>query len=207
MTDKAFDPLSYDTFAAAVVRALLGTARAPLEPLKRFEGAGVYALYYQGTLPSYSLISKRNIPIYVGQAIPEGGRKGGRGLGQVPGEVLYRRLKDHAKSIRQARNLRVEDFSCRYLVVVPVWVSVAEEFLLKTYQPLWNHYLDGFGNHDPGSGRYDQENSLWDTLHAGRPWAAKLRSRRESAEAIAAQVEKFLRNLKRDRPELFRENA
>lgn len=125
----------------------------------------------------------------------------------MPGEVLYRRLKDHAKSIRQAQNLRLEDFSCRYLVVVPVWVSVAEEFLLKTYQPVWNHFLEGFGNHDPGSGRYDQENSLWDTLHAGRPWAAKLRPRRESAEAIAARVEKFLRSLKRDGPELFRENA
>jgi hypothetical protein len=204
---EEFDPLSYETFADAVVRALLGKLTVPLGALKRFEGAGVYAVFYRGNVPCYRLISGREIPIYVGQAIPEGGRKGGKGLGGVPGDVLHRRLRDHAKSIQQAKNLQLEDFSCRYLVVVPVWVSVAEEFLLKTYRPVWNHLLDGFGNHDPGKGRYDQENSLWDTLRVGRPWASKLRPRTESPDAIASRVAKFLDDLKVERPELFAERT
>ena len=207
MSTEEFDPLRYETFAGAVVRALLERPMVPLEPLDRFEGAGVYAIFYKGALPFYRVISGRDIPIYVGQAIPEGGRKGGKGLGHQPGGVLYKRLRDHAKSIGQVKNLRAEDFSCRYLVVVPVWVSIAEEFLLKTYQPVWNHLVDGFGNHDPGRGRYDQENSLWDTLHEGRPWAKKLRARKESAGGISSRVEEFLNKLKRERPEIFREKA
>jgi len=39
---------------------------------------------------------------------------------------------------------------------------------------LWNIVLDGFGNHEPGSGRYNQQRSAWDIIHPGRQWAEKL---------------------------------
>jgi len=48
------------------------------------------------------------------------------------------------------------------------------KMLIEKYKPLWNTVLDGFGNHDPGSGRYKQQVSPWDVLHPGRSWAAKL---------------------------------
>jgi len=33
--------------------------------------------------------------------------------------------------------------------------------------------LDGFGNHDPGKGRYEQAKSDWDIIHPGRVWAER----------------------------------
>jgi len=30
---------------------------------------------------------------------------------------------------------------------------------------VWNVVIDGFGNHDPGAGRYNGERTRWDTLH------------------------------------------
>ena len=46
---------------------------------------------------------------------------------------------------------------------------------LRQYKPIWNSCIDGFGNHDPGSGRYSQAKSDWDVLHPGRSWANKLK--------------------------------
>ena len=36
-------------------------------------------------------------------------------------------------------------------------------------------HIDGFGNHDPGKGRYEQARSEWDVLHPGRVWADRLK--------------------------------
>jgi hypothetical protein len=60
------------------------------------------------------------------------------------------------------------------------------------FSPLWNWVLDGYGNHDPGSGRYNQQISPWDILHPGRTWAKKLkpgRSRDQILEEITAHLE------------------
>src|SRR5262249_6824895 len=49
-----------------------------------------------------------------------------------------------------------------------------ERLMIRTAAPVWNVVVDGFGNHDPGSGRYNQKVSPWDTLHPGRPWVIRL---------------------------------
>ena len=113
-------------------------------------------------------------PIYVGKAVPAGARKGGFGLGADPGQVLYKRLAEHAASIEQAHNIDLADFRCRFLVVDDIWIPLAESLLIEMYLPLWNRKIDGFGNHDPGKGRYNQQKSAWDLIHPGRPWAEKL---------------------------------
>ena len=59
--------------------------------------------------------------------------------------------------------------------MVPVWITLAERFLIDHYKPVWNLRLDGFGNHDPGAGRRQGEASWWDTLLPGPTWAAELR--------------------------------
>ncbi len=46
--------------------------------------------------------------------------------------------------------------------------------MTRRYNPLWNSHIDGFGNHDPGKGRYEQAKSEWDVLHPGRVWADRL---------------------------------
>lgn len=173
---KAYDPLNYENLARSVVTALLESVSTSLPPVEKFSGSGVYALYYTGTLPFYSHISSSDLhkPIYVGKAVPTGTRKGNRPIDSESNTELYRRLHDHAKSIEQAKNLDLIEFQTRYLVVVPVWITLAERFLIDHFRPVWNIVVDGFGNHPPGRGRRDMRRPRWDIVHPGRPWAAKL---------------------------------
>lgn len=106
--------------------------------------------------------------------VPPGARKGGYGLGSDPGQALFKRLAEHAGSIEAAKNLNISDFRCRFLVVDDIWIPLAESLLVAMYSPLWNQKINGFGNHDPGSGRYNQQRSPWDVIHPGRAWAYKL---------------------------------
>jgi hypothetical protein len=98
--------------------------------------------------------------------------------------VLFRRLNEHAQSIAQAENLRLADFFCRYLVVDDIWIPLGESLLIERFAPVWNSTVEGFGNHDPGSGRYKSQRPLWDMVHPGRPWANRLRDNRRSAQHI-----------------------
>lgn len=86
------------------------------------------------------------------------------------------------------------DFYCRYLVVDDIWIPLGESLLIDMFSPLWNMLVDGFGNHDPGKGRYNQQRSVWDMIHPGRPWAEKLQPNKKSSEEIIHQVQAFLRN-------------
>lgn len=175
--EEAFNPLDKRNLGQSVAEALLGKPSHSLQPAP-FTGAGIYAIYYSGPLPLYAPISKPKsggvaTPIYVGKAVPEGARKGGYGLGSTPGFVLHRRLAEHAKSVEQAKDLSLADFACKCLIVDDIWIPLGESLLIEQFKPLWNMVVDGFGNHDPGSGRYKQQQSPWDILHPGRPWAAK----------------------------------
>jgi hypothetical protein len=80
------------------------------------------------------------------------------------------------------------------LVVDDIWISLGESLLIEKFSPIWNTILVGFGNHDPGKGRYNQQRSPWDTLHPGRTWADKLQPNTKSAEQIAEEVRKAIAN-------------
>lgn len=187
---KAYDPLDYENLARSVVAALLESASTALPPIEKFSGSGVYALYYTGSLPFYSHISSSDLdkPIYVGKAVPTGARKGSRRVESDSSAELYRRLHDHTKSIEQAKNLDLAEFQARYLVVVPVWITLAERFLIDHFQPVWNTVIDGFGNHDPGSGRRNMRRPHWDIIHPGRSWAVKLKAT-ETVEEIVRLID------------------
>lgn len=176
-----FNPLDKTNLGESVAEAMLQQPVHPLPPEEPFIGAGIYALYYEGKFSLYKQISEQNRdnkyrwPIYVGKAVPAGARKGGYGLGADPGQELFRRLTEHSNSINDANNLNLSDFHCRFLVVDDIWIPLAESLLVEMYSPVWNQKIDGFGNHDPGSGRYNQQRSAWDIIHPGRAWAYKLR--------------------------------
>jgi hypothetical protein len=189
---NAYDPLDYENLARSVVNALLRGPQVALPPSIPFDGSGVYAIYYLGDFTGYSRLAEQNSPppIYVGKAVPTGARKGG---GRVSsGKELFNRLAQHAKNLEQVENLALEHFTCRYLVVMPVWITLAERFLVEHYRPVWNVEIEGFGNHDPGAGRRAMKRPVWDILHPGRPWAARL-SADESFEQVLSRLQDFFK--------------
>ena len=181
MTVDLYDPLTYDNLMAGMVLHFEKQTLEPLDTIEVVSGPGIYSLFYSGNLPIYDSISGSESPIYVGKAIPPGSRKGEDVDESKP--ALRSRIREHARSIGEVRNLEVSDFSYRYLVVVPVWITLAERFLIDHYKPIWNLCLDGFGDHDPGSGRRNSQRSWWDTLHPGRKWADRLAIGRKTNDA------------------------
>lgn len=137
-------------------------------PPGNIEGQGVYTLHYQGQFAPYADLGET--PIYVGQA-----------------RRLSGRLRDHERSIKQAENLDISDFSCRWLVLASIWMGLTEDILIAEYSPIWNA-IRGFGNHDQGSTRRAQQRSEWDTLHPGRPWAAKQQASPGGSEEVLAAI-------------------
>lgn len=187
---KSYNPLEKRNLAESVVKELLEVPVSPLEALSSFEGAGVYVIYYAGDFEPYipwkndKQQSNFDKPIYVGKAIPAGARTGGIGLDAAPGLVLFNRLREHLESVRSADNLDSNDFYFRHLVVDDIWIPLSESLLISTYKPVWNVTVTGFGNHDPGGGRYNQRRSLWDTIHPGRQWAERCQQALLTAEQI-----------------------
>lgn len=190
--EPVYNPLDKSNLGASVAEALLKKSLVPLGDLALFHGAGIYAIYYHGDFEAYkyirSVIGKHEVPIYVGKAVPAGARKGGMGLDHATGTSLNKRLKDHAKSIAAVENLRLEDFTCRYLVVDDIWIPLGEALMISKFSPIWNKLIDGFGNHDTGKERYTGLRPRWDTIHPGRTWALKCRERPESREQIIREI-------------------
>jgi hypothetical protein len=197
---KPFNPLDKRNLGESVAEALLNAEVRSLPP-DSFIGAGVYALYYIGPFPVYKRLSKINkdsqyrLPIYVGKAVPYGARKGGLGLDADHGQALYKRLTEHAESIKVTRNLKLSDFFCRFLVVDDIWIPLAESMLIERFKPVWNRVLDGFGNHDPGSGRRNGKMPQWDCLHPGREWANRLQPCALTKEQLEERVIAYLQKL------------
>lgn len=202
MTDNKvvpFNPLDKRHLGESVAQAMLRKPAIPVTELERFDGAGIYAIYYSGDFEAYEAIAGRNrenrflAPIYIGKAVPKGSRKGGD-LESSAGQVLYNRLAQHKRSVEEATNLDVDDFHCRYLVVDDIWIPLGESLIIAKFLPLWNKLIDGFGNHDPGKGRYAGFRPRWDVLHPGRSWADKCKEREETNEQIVIEVKDYLRN-------------
>ena len=178
------------------VEFLTQTPVHPLPPATDFVGVGVYALYYLGSFDYYSHIAHQNQqdchqPIYIGKAVPAGWRTA-RTAHTDQDKALYQRLQEHARSIASVENLEVHDFCCRFMILNGVetdLISGVESELIRTYTPLWNTVVDGFGNHDPGKGRYNQARSEWDVLHRGRNWADRLSGPEPQLESVIAKIQ------------------
>ncbi|OYX34921.1 MAG: hypothetical protein B7Z01_04790 [Brevundimonas subvibrioides] len=155
-------------------------------------GAGVYAIYYFGPFAAYAPITDGGRPIYVGKAIPKGGRKGGLGANAGVERALRDRLGQHASSIQQATNLESGDFKVRALVVDDIWIPLGENMLIESFQPVWNVVIDGFGNKTPGARRATQFRSPWDVLHPGRTFAEMLAAHPLGVEVFEQRVRDYL---------------
>jgi hypothetical protein len=126
------------------------------------------------------------------KAIPTGGRKGNVDPEvSSKGTALFSRLEEHRKSIEQASNLDIRDFSCRYLVVDDIWIPLGESLLIQRHRPIWNSAIDGFGNHDPGAGRIMGARPSWDALHPGRKWAERCAPSKLNESQIREHIRKY----------------
>lgn len=189
-----------DELLKDIIRFFNGTPVQPLPPKTQFIGAGVYAIYYVGKSPLYSEISSGNrlsynVPIYVGKAVPSGWRQA-RNFTSSTGIELFNRLKDHAKSISSARTtLKLKDFAARFTIFEGASVGMIaciEAKMIEQYKPVWNSCIDGFGNHDPGSGRYQQALSEWDAVHPGRVWTSKVLGERPNKKMVEQRIKRYL---------------
>lgn len=197
--NDAFDELVKDA-----IRFFNGTPVHTLPPPESFLGTGVYALYYIGRNPLYKRYAELNrlsydYPIYVGKAVPKGWRQSRSSDNKLnQSRELISRLREHGRSISFAADLLLEDFMCRFVIFEDEgsdMISTIEAALIKLNRPLWNTSVDGFGNHDPGSGRYEQAKSGWDVIHEGRQWANKCNGKHAEKSTVISKINKHLKNI------------
>lgn len=198
MTSSA-QSLDTASLAESIVARFDASDAVCLDAVPAFKGGGLYALYYRGPFDTYRVLSSVNEtalthPIFVGTAEPRCDRyEASRQLGQVNSRALSGRLRRHATSIRAVSNLDIAHFQARWLVVDSVWTALGESAMIRRYRPVWNAVLVGFDDTDPGRRRAEGLRSAWDTLHPGRPWAAKYIGRDETADQIAQDVGQYIR--------------
>jgi Eco29kI restriction endonuclease len=211
MKSTAFDRKKHiyrsEIFAELVkdaVRFFNGTPVHALPPTETFLGTGVYALYYTGRNAFYGNYAELNrlaysYPIYVGKAVPKGWRQSriaDNALNQS--RELHNRLREHSRSITVGAELLLEEFMCRFVIFedeASDMISTIEAALIKLNQPLWNVAIDGFGNHDPGRGRYAQARSDWDVIHPGRPWAERCHGTPKSEHIVISKIENHFKQM------------
>jgi len=167
-----FDPADPNTVGRFIALALVAQERKPLATVEPFYGSGIYAIYYNGEFSLYEPIRKTETPIYVGKTAPEVSHAR---TAREQGTKLAARLTEHRRSItRAASTLNISDFEFRALVVQSGWETAAEDFLVKTFHPIWNNLVYGFGKHGDAAATRANRRSPWDTLHPGRSWAGAL---------------------------------
>ncbi len=191
-------------FESVIQEAMHFMADSPihsLPPDDRFPGAGVYALFYCGGFEHYRHVRVTDpkctaTPIYVGKAVPPGWRTGRAPHVGKNNQPLYGRLGEHANNINEVVSLKASDFLCRFMILEGTesdLISACEGQLIRQFLPLWNTVVDGFGNHTPGEGRFNQARSAWDVLHPGRAWADRCRGVPPELESILANIVKHMK--------------
>lgn len=114
------------------------------------------------------------------------------------GYELNNRIREHSRSINLGEGLEPSDFFCRFMILEGKesdFIGTVEAALIRIYQQIWNTLIDGFGNHDPGKGRYKQAKSDWDVCHPGRSWADKCQGIHADKKQLLQSIEIFMSGL------------
>jgi hypothetical protein len=198
ITKHTFHSTAFEQIVNDAISFFSRTPVHGLPPPGPFPGSGVYGLYIVSNDELYKKISSPNCthPVYVGKAVPTGWRATRTRDANAPN--LYNRSREHCRSIEQAANLQIDEFRCRFVILTGIEADLlvpVEAELIRRHHPLWNTIVDGFGNHDPGSGRYDQARSEWDILHPGRVWADRLRGLSPQQSEVQRKVHEYLDGL------------
>lgn len=200
----SFDPGNPDTAGRLVALALVSQEKVPLNRIARTYGSGVYAIYYTGNHPAYSVVSGTETPIYVGKANPV---TPDARTSREQGPQLYGRLNDHRRMIKTVGEyaaqhnlphpLRIEDFLCRRLVCATNAQLVAETHLIGTFKPIWNSEFSicwGISKHGDAATTRGNRRSPWDVMHPGREWAMhESLEDKMSPDAIRKKIDEHLK--------------
>jgi hypothetical protein len=191
-TPTFYDPLGTENVAAAICRELEHQPFIPLDPpIPRFEGSGLYAIYYDGkTLDLYAPLRGRKIPVYVGQSLSH---NSATGAAIADPYRLWARVGEHRRSI-EGSGLPIREFGVRLLRLPDVHADLGENGLRVTYQPVWNTILTGLGGHEQGASTRQSRRSKWDTVHRGRSrtFGADRYDKSELERAVRDHIEKQL---------------
>lgn len=155
-----------------------------------FFGSGVYAIYYIGnSIPAYAPLANTETPIYIGKADP---LTPFANTTQEQGMELWKRLREHAKTIRAAATtLNPADFEYRYGTIQSGMQYAVEEFLIRFFEPIWNEQMGicyGIGKHGDAADTRRNGRSPWDTMHPGRAWADATGHDQVPKETIEANI-------------------
>src|ERR1700760_2513849 len=158
--------MSTENVTSAICRELERQPLTPIAPeVPRFDGSGLYAIYYQGeTVPLYAPLKGYEIPVYAGQSRSHASSTGASARSPRP---LWERVRQHARSIAEA-GLPANDFRLRLLLLPDVHADLGETGLIVFYKPVWNAILRGFGSKEQGPTTRASQRTKWDTVHPGR---------------------------------------
>lgn len=174
--------------------SILNNVKYPLTDLNKFEGNGIYAIFLTAPQGSeYEGYVSADRPIYIGKAVVDGSRQGNVSNNSDKDFKIYSRLREHRRSIELGAGINTSMFKYTYITLSGIATNLnaaIESHLIRTFKPLWNSKIDGFGNHAPGSGRYEQSPSEWDTLHPGRAFAAKLTGAKPDISIIIDKIKR-----------------
>jgi len=200
-----FHSPDFEEIIKDTIRFFNGTPIQTIPVSERFHGTGVYAVYCiakKGAYKDFHEVNRTSydVPIYIGKAVPAGWRQA-RSANAENSESyeLNNRIREHGRSIEQGAGLRLNDYRCRFMILEGAesdLIGTVEAALIRSYKPLWNSLIDGFGNHDPGSGRYEQAVSDWDVCHPGRLWAKKCKGKHNSKKELLESIRDFMGKLK-----------
>ena len=195
--------LDFEEIIKDTLRFFNGTPVHNVPILEKFHGTGVYAIYCitkKGIYKNFHQINRTSfdLPIYVGKAVPKGWRQARKNNSKEGlSFALHNRIKDHSRSIQLGAGLELDDFFCRFMILEGKesdLIGTVEAALIRAYHPIWNTTIDGFGNHDPGSGRYEQAKSDWDVCHPGRKWAEKCQGTHSNKSDLKKRVNDYFNN-------------
>ncbi len=203
--EHVYSSPDFEEIVKDTIRFFNGTPVYPVPVPERFHGTGVYAIYCvakRGVYKAFHEINRTSFdtPIYVGKAVPKGWRQGRGETNASTSYELHNRIREHGRSIESGDALQPSDFYCRFMILEnreSDLIGTVEAALIRKYKPIWNTLLDGFGNHDPGSGRYQQAKSDWDVCHPGRAWAEKCQGTPNPKASLLASISQFMENLQR----------
>lgn len=179
-----------DAIARFYAFSLVNFDRVSLEDTaeNRFFGSGIYAIYYKGhEIPAYQPLAKSETPIYVGKAVPSDRQAEHT---EQQGPALWKRLREHLKSIRNG-GLNPAEFEVRYATVQSGMESAVEDFMIRFFKPIWNKEIKvcfGIGKHGDSATTRKNKRSPWDTMHPGRAWADATTEDQSSRKDIEAKI-------------------